>query len=239
MKIIFAGTSCGVPRKDSFCSATFIEINGNAYIIDAGAPISPLLLRYDLRHKDVRSIFISHFHDDHFDGLPAFCNQISGCFKGAEPEIYLPEECCLDMLHNWVQLTIRSDHDNLRLHHYLPGPIYKDDTIEVEALHTKHIRYSNGFRIKTEDKTLLFTCDMGHNYTELTEMLNGMHYDLVVTEGAHNSALTDCIDVFRQADTAHMVITHITPVNLPRVKAVQEALPFKTTQAYDGYTLEL
>lgn len=239
MNIIFAGTSHGIPEKDRFCSSTFIEINGNVYIIDAGAPISPLLLHYGLHHKDVKGIFVTHFHDDHFDGLPAFCDQITWYYKDSEPEIYLPDERGIDLLRGWVHVLQKKDSDNLKLHHYQPGPIYKDDTIEVEAIPTEHIRFSHAFRIKAEGKTLLFTGDMDCNFPEFPKLLDGLKYDLIVIEAAHVGSYTECVDVLRQADTKHMVVNHINPKKLPGIEAVKESLPFKLTTAYDGYTLQL
>lgn len=239
MKIIFAGTSHGIPERDRFCSTTFIEINGNIYVIDAGAPISPLLLRYGLRHEDVRGIFVTHFHGDHFEGLPEFCNQITWYYRNAAPEIYLPEQKCVDLLRGWVHMIQRTDHDPLRLHCYQPGTIYRDDLIEIEAIPTRHIPFAHAFRIKAEGKTLLFTGDMSNQYPEFPELLHGLQYDLVVCEGAHNSTIADCSDLFRQADTKHLVINHINPAKLVGIEAVQDTFPFPFTTAYDGYTVQL
>ena len=239
MKIIFAGTSHGIPEKDRFCSATFLEINGNVYIIDAGGPISQLLLRYGLRHEDVRGIFVTHFHGDHFEGLPEFCNQITWYYQAAKPDIYLPEQCAVDLLRGWVRGIEKIDRDNLRLHYYQPGVIYRDENIEVEAVPTRHMPFAHGFRIRAEGKTLLFTGDMSQQYPEFSELLGGLHYDLVVSESAHNTMLADCADIFRQADTKHMVINHINPAKLEGIEAVKDTFPFPFTLAYDGYLLEL
>lgn len=239
IKIIFAGTSHGIPEKDRFCSATFIEIDGKIYIIDAGAPISKLLLQYGLCHKDVKGIFVTHAHGDHLEGLPEFCNQITWYYRDASPGIYLPEKRCVDMLRGWVRDIQQIDHDDLSLHHYQSGPMYKDETIEVEAIPTRHIPSAHAFRIRTKNKTLLFTGDMSWNYPEFPGLLGGLHYDLVVCESAHNTSLADCIGILSQADTTHMVINHINPAKLAGIEALRDTLPFKFKLAYDGFTLEL
>lgn len=239
MKIIFAGTSHGIPEKDRFCSSTFLEINGSVYLIDAGAPISPLLLRYGLRHEDVRGIFVTHFHGDHFEGLPEFCNQITWYYRNAAPEIYLPEQRCVDLLRGWVREIQRIDRDELRLHCYQPGVIYRDERIEIEAIPTRHIPFAHAFRIKAEGKTMLFTGDMSNQYAEFPELLGGLHYDLVVSEGAHNSRIAACSDLFRQADTEHLVVNHINPAKLDGIEEVQDTFPFPFTLAFDGYTIQL
>lgn len=239
MKIIFAGTSHGIPEPDRFCSSTFLAVDGKVYIIDAGAPISPLLLRYGLRHKDVAAVFVTHFHGDHFEGLPEFCDQISWYYLDAAPEIYLPEARCVELLGTWLGSMTKTRKDTLRLHHYQPGQIFADGTIEVTALPTRHIPSAHAFRIRIGDKTLLFTGDMSWGYPEFSELLGGMHYDLVVCEGAHNTSLADCGDVFRQADTNHLVINHLNPAKTCGIETVQNTFPFAFTLSYDGYTLEL
>ena len=239
MKIIFAGTSHGIPEQDRFCSSTFLAVDGKVYIIDAGAPISGLLLRYGLRHKDVKGIFVTHFHGDHFEGLPEFCDQVSWYYLDAAPELYLPEQGCIDLLQTWLRSMTKTRQERLCFHHYQPGLMYDDGTITVEAIPTRHIPFSHAFRIRAGEKTLLFTGDMSANYPEFSELLGGLHYDLVVCEGAHNTSLADCGDIFRQADTEHMVINHINPAKAVGIEAVQNALPFAFTLSYDGYTLEL
>ena len=239
MKLIFAGTSHGIPERDRFCSATFLEIDGSVYIIDAAAPISQLLLRYGLRHEDVKGIFVTHFHGDHCEGLPEFCNQISWYYRDAAPDIYLPEQAAVDLLRGWVRGIQKTDRDDLRLHCYQPGTIYQDGTIEIEALPTRHMAFAHAFRIRAQGKTLLFTGDMSFQYPEFPELLGGLRYDLVVCESAHNTMLADCADMFRQADAKHLVINHINPAKLAGIEAVQDTFPFPFTLAYDGYVLEL
>ena len=239
MKIIFAGTSHGIPERDRFCSSTFLEVDEKVYIIDAGAPISPLLLRYGLRHKDVQGVFVTHFHGDHFEGLPEFCDQISWYYLDAQPEIYLPEQRCIDLLQTWLQSMTKTRQEHLLLRQYQPGPVYADGTISVEAIPTRHIPSAHAFRIRAEDKTLLFTGDMSWGYPEFSLLLGGLQYDLVVCEGAHNTSLAACSDIFRQANTKRLVINHLNPAKTEGIETVQNTFPFEVTLAHDGYTVEL
>ena len=76
MKLIVAGASHGVPEKHRFCTSLFLQVGEKTYIMDAGAPISALLDRYDIPHNTVKAVFITHGHTDHINGLPAFCSEL-------------------------------------------------------------------------------------------------------------------------------------------------------------------
>ena len=93
MKLIFAGTSHGVPEADRFCTSTFLLSGENTYMIDAGAPVSSLLRRHGVAHEAVKGVFITHPHDDHVNGLLEFCIQISWYFKNSQRRDFgkLPE----------------------------------------------------------------------------------------------------------------------------------------------------
>lgn len=74
MKITFLGTSHGVPEVNRFCTSVLLESGGKHYLIDAGAPISDLLIRNKVAFKDISAIFITHLHGDHVDGLVQFAD---------------------------------------------------------------------------------------------------------------------------------------------------------------------
>ena len=98
MKITFLGTSHGVPAADRYCSCTMLEVNGAHYFIDAGAPLIDLLLRRHVDLDSVRTIFTTHFHSDHVDGLVSFAGLCSWSFKTTSPRIYVTEQKGMDAM---------------------------------------------------------------------------------------------------------------------------------------------
>ncbi len=241
MKIIFAGTSHGVPEKDRFCSSTFLGVGKNWYIIDAGAPISPLLRHYDIRHEDVKGVFITHLHGDHTDGLIEFCDQISWYFLDSKPAIFLPEQFGVDLIRGWIHGILRRSDDSLNLSVYDDGLVYQDDVLRLSAVSTRHIPHAHAFSIEAEGKKVFFTGDMSADYPEFPDIVGDAHYQLIVAECAHNTGgLISCIDTFKKADTERMVIQHIFPEKLKGIETLRrEELPFDLEIGYDGLTLEI
>ena len=60
MKITFLGTSHGVPSPTRYCSATLLEVEDRAYLIDAGAPVADLLIRRGVPFEKLRAVFTTH-----------------------------------------------------------------------------------------------------------------------------------------------------------------------------------
>lgn len=237
MKLLFVGTSHGIPERDRFCTSTFLQTHGRLYIIDAGAPISPLIKKYGFEHKDVKAIFVSHLHGDHFEGLPEFCDQIGWFYTNSNPKFLLPDDRGVYLLSTWVN-TMRPDTRALDFNTYSPGVIYEDECIRVSAIPTKHIQNAYSFLVEAEGKKLFFTGDMSNDFPEYSELLGSERYDLVVCEGAH-SRYDTCADSIAATNTSKMVVNHIAPRMLESIRQFGETSPFEFIVSYDGMELEI
>lgn len=72
MKIITIGTGAGNPTKTRNSSMNVLSTANGEYIIDAGISVNVSLVRNDIDINNVRAVFISHMHEDHFGGLTSF-----------------------------------------------------------------------------------------------------------------------------------------------------------------------
>ncbi len=240
MKLTFVGTSHGIPEADRFCTAMFLEIGDNCYIIDAGAPVSPMLLRYGIRHEAVKGVFITHLHGDHFDGLFEFCDQLSWRYLTAEPEILLPEEKGVLLLASFLETMITTKRE-LSIWTYNKGKIFEDENISVTAIPTDHSKLpSFAFLISAEGKTVLFSGDMSAEFTEADRLFKDRELDLVVFEGAH-AELKNYGGLLGSINTKKMIINHYYEQrnSAKDIEALQKELSYDIFVAYDGMTVEL
>ncbi len=67
---MFLGTSGSAPTAKRATSATLIRRGGDRLLIDCGEGTQRQLLRSDVGLVDLEEIFLTHFHADHYLGLP-------------------------------------------------------------------------------------------------------------------------------------------------------------------------
>jgi ribonuclease BN (tRNA processing enzyme) len=72
MQLRFVG--CGDAFGSGGRANTCFHVTGNAvnFLIDCGASSLPALKRYEIVRNDIELVLITHFHGDHFAGLPFF-----------------------------------------------------------------------------------------------------------------------------------------------------------------------
>ena len=243
MKIIVAGASHGVPEKNRACTSIFILSGENTYIIDAGADISSLLCNYDIPHKTVKGVFITHPHTDHFDGIIPFCDQLMWYhgYDECVPKFHVPVERLITAVKTWCEIMQGHDtrRESLDFVVYGDGVIYDDGVLKVTAIPNHHnAENSHSFFVECEGKKIFFTGDIGYGFEELPDLLGDKHYDIVFCEGAHHNPGT-ANDIIKGIDTDHLVIHHINLDREPALRQIKDEVSFKVDYADDGLTVEL
>jgi len=76
VKIKFIGTGSGQTSLKRFHSSLLITSSDNNLLVDCGDGISKALLNQKIDFNLIDSILISHFHSDHFSGLPSLLTQM-------------------------------------------------------------------------------------------------------------------------------------------------------------------
>lgn len=245
MKIIVAGASHGVPEKNRSCTSIFIQSGENTYIIDAGADISHYLVDYEIPHKTVKTVMITHPHGDHFDGLVPFCDQLHWYYGYDEcvPKFLIPDEKISNAINAWIKITHLPEggpyrRDGFDFVKYDEGVIFDDGIIKVTAIRNHHTKNAFSFYVECEGKKIFFTGDIGYGFQELPDLLGNRHYDLVFCEGAHHNPGT-ANELLKAIDTDHLVIHHINLEREPALRQIKDEVSFKVDYADDGLTIEL
>jgi ribonuclease Z len=70
LDVVFLGTSGSAPTAQRATSATLIRRGGDRLLIDCGEGTQRQLLRSDVGLVDLEDVFLTHFHADHYLGLP-------------------------------------------------------------------------------------------------------------------------------------------------------------------------
>lgn len=188
MKVVFFGSSHGVPEPNRSCSCALLEVADKRYFIDMGMDPVPELIRRGMSPNDITAVFITHAHGDHTNGLVPFADICSWYFKQADPLIFLPRMEIVDALKGWSRLTCNGLRDTLRFAKVEEGKLYDDGTICVTAMRTNHMDHAFAYSIEAEGKLLLFTGDLKGGdgaITDYARLATRDGIDLVVAECVH------------------------------------------------------
>ena len=85
MKLLFIGTSHGVPESNRRCSSCILEAGGCFYLFDMGTQVVEDLRRRNIDLNAVRLAICTHPHGDHTDGLISLVDLVNWYFKSADP----------------------------------------------------------------------------------------------------------------------------------------------------------
>lgn len=246
MKITFLGTSHGVPSATRYCSSTMLEIDGDVYLIDGGAPVADLLTRRGISFEQVKAVFFTHMHSDHCDGIHEFLSLSDWYYTKASYDVYIPEEAKIAAFR---QLHDALDPARIRLHRTEPGVCYRDKHITVTAIPTRHIdngaRPSYALLFDTADgKRILFTGDLHQgDAADFPQIAKDEASDAIVCEQAHFS--TDVLLAhLRDCRTGRVFVNHVAhnyERSIAALRAAEEShvLPIPMHAVDDGDSCEI
>src|SRR3954454_20401125 len=70
LDVVFLGTAASAPTAQRGPSALLIRRGGERLLIDCGEGTQRQLLRSNVGLVDLREVFLTHYHADHYLGLP-------------------------------------------------------------------------------------------------------------------------------------------------------------------------
>lgn len=243
MRIIFFGSSHGVPEPNRRASSALIEVDENRYFIDMGTQSIEELITRRMPVESVKGIFITHMHGDHSDGLISFLDLCTWYYQNADPAVFLPEpyEDSIAAMGAWLKctgITMRP----FRFSPVKEGLLYRDEAITVHAFRTQHTDFSYAYLVEAQGKRVLFSGDLSHMGPQADFPVSVLEkpLDLAICESAHFPA-TAYLPVFEgQPNLKQLCFNHYSDLHLASVLAMTEALPgVKVFRAMDGTEIQL
>lgn len=204
MKITILGSGHGVPEAHKQCTSILFEVGGRYYFIDAGCDISMELANRRIHPKLVKSIFITHPHSDHINGLYPFLELLGWYYKDVNPEVYVPNEKCAALVHQYLGTFGEALRPEQKLAIIGDGVIYDDGVFKVTAIPTQHCPNSCAFLVEAEGKRVLCSGDLKHptvDFPALDEL------DAAILEAAHFD-VTAYIDILKAKTVRSVYINH-------------------------------
>jgi ribonuclease Z len=151
MEIVFLGTGGSFPSPQRGVSSIAIKVNGDVLLFDCGEGTQRQLMRSQLSFMSITKIFITHFHGDHYLGLPGLLQTMALNGRTKDLEIFGPKgtEQLVTILE---RISYYSRTFDLVLHELKDGQVEHFEGFDVLAHRLDHSLPCLGYYLVEDDR---------------------------------------------------------------------------------------
>lgn len=159
LEIIFLGTGGSVPTTEKNTAAVMVRYDGSKILFDCGEGTQKqMMIAKTGVNRGLNQIFISHFHADHFIGLPGLFQTMN--FNGREEDLFVygPKHTkkFLAVVKNMGYCRFNF---NIIYQELMDGDCIEGDGYSITAFDTDHNVPSLGYIFQEEDRPGRFNTD--------------------------------------------------------------------------------
>jgi len=150
LKLSILGCYSATPRIIAHTTSQVLETRGHLFLIDCGEGTQVELRRHKIKFNQIKHIFISHLHGDHYFGLVGLISTFRLLTRETDLHIYGPKGLKEVIT---LQMKLANSWTNFKLiFHELSSKsselIYEDEKVSVHTIPLDHRVYTNGFLFK-------------------------------------------------------------------------------------------
>ena len=150
MKLSILGCYSATRRIIAHTTSQVLEMRGHLFLIDCGEGTQVELRRHKIKFNQIKHVFISHLHGDHYFGLVGLISTFRLLTRETDLHIYGPKG--LKELIT-LQMKLADSWTNYKLiFHVLSSKsselVYEDEKVSVHTIPLDHRIYTNGFLFK-------------------------------------------------------------------------------------------
>ena len=254
MRLIILGSGTSVPHPKRAASAHWLETTSGVVLLDCGADAPHRMAQEHLAWPNLDSIWISHFHLDHFGGLLSFlfglkwAPQVQSRTKPLR--VFGPNGLrhLIEAISDANDYKLLTQPFDVQITEVEPATEFKIlPGVVAETLATPHRPESLALRLKDEDsKSFVYTSDTGFSENLIPFAKST---DLLLMECSYRRnkpvqkhlELADAMRIAREAEPRKVVLTHLYPEwdEADLVSEARELWSGETIEASDGLRLEI
>jgi ribonuclease Z len=151
LDIVFLGTAASVPTKERNLSSVAIRYAGSWLLFDVPEGTQRQMMSSNISYMKIKYIFISHFHGDHFLGLPGLLATMS-MHGREEPLTIFGPRFISDHVKKAVELSMLKVNYEIRCIEARTGLILQEPDFYMRAVKLRHDVPCFGYIFKEEDK---------------------------------------------------------------------------------------
>jgi len=149
LKITILGCHSATPKTKAFPTAQVVEVRGQLLLIDCGEGTQVRLRENNIKFNQIKHVFISHLHGDHFYGLIGFLSTLS-LLNRTNPIIIFAPKGAKEIIE--LQLRYSGSYLTFPIHFVELSSnaselICDEEKFSVRTIPLDHRVYTNGFLI--------------------------------------------------------------------------------------------
>ncbi len=150
MKLTILGCHAATPRTISHTTSQVLETRGHCFLIDCGEGTQIELRRNKIKFNQIKNIFISHLHGDHYFGLIGLISTFRLLKREKPLNIFAPKglKKIIDLHLKISNSKINFQLNIIELQSNISECIFDDSKISVYNIPLKHRIYTNGYLFK-------------------------------------------------------------------------------------------
>jgi ribonuclease Z len=151
VQLTFLGTAGSWPTKERNASAIALDTGRELLLLDCGEGTQRQLFSSSRSFMRVRRIFLTHFHGDHFLGLPGLIQSMSLNHRTEPLDLYGPPDA-KEVLERVLALGYFTLHFPVTVHALQPGASVEFDGYRVRTAAAQHPVPSLAYRVEEATK---------------------------------------------------------------------------------------
>ena len=151
LEIVFIGTAASVPTKERNLSSVALKYSGDWLLFDCPEGAQRQMMSSNVSYMKIKYIFISHFHGDHFLGLPGLLATMSMHGREDSLTIFGPRNVD-EFVKKAVELSMLKVNFPIKCIQVKSGIILKDSGYAIRAVRLKHDIPCFGYVFTESDK---------------------------------------------------------------------------------------
>jgi len=256
MEIKFIGTGSGKTSLKRYHSSFIISSGKYNLLVDTGDGISLALLHQKILFNSINGILLSHFHPDHYSGLPSLIVQMKMNERENPLDIFCDENQTEFLKELIYQSYLFADNlgFNLNYKSFVQKKFFEaNEELSITALQNSHLdknlrqdkskRLSfscSSFLFSIKGKSIFFTGDIGEQ-TDLF-LFEGKKIDIMISEITHIT-VDELLEAFKRLNPTKLFITHLSDEDEHKVTELSYELPTedrrKIVMAFDGLNVKI
>ncbi|HDO06197.1 MAG TPA: ribonuclease Z [Bacteroidetes bacterium] len=184
-QVTILGNGSAVPTAFQNPTAQLLQYNQHKFLIDCGEGTQMQMIKYQISHKNLSHIFISHLHGDHYFGLIGLISTFHLLGRELPLHIYGPGP-----LEQIIKMQMKASGTQLKfslLFHVLQGTetLFEDKSLEIKCFPLYHQTPAWGFLFKEKEKERNLRKDFVAHYTPGIEQMHRIKQgdDFVLSDG--------------------------------------------------------